>query len=52
MKKGLILIEVFSSIWIKIIKHTTVRWDHLVLVLKIYQTGNQLVFTIIQADLI
>ena len=28
------------------------RWDHLVLVLKIYQNGNQLVFTIIQADLI
>ena len=29
-----------------------VRWDHLVLVLKIYQNGNQLVFTIIQANLI
>ena len=28
----------------------TVKWDHLVLVLDIYQHGNQLVFTIIQAD--
>ena len=29
-----------------------IRWDHLVLVLKIYQHGNQQVFTIIRADLI
>ena len=46
------LTEVFSSIGIEVILYTTVRWDHLVLVLKIYQNGNQLVFTIIQADLI
>ena len=52
MKEGLVLIVVFSSMWIEFIEYTTVRWDDLVLVLKIYQHGNQLVFTIIQADLI
>ena len=54
IKEDLVLIEAFSSIQIKVIYFTTVRWDHLVLVLlpKIYQNGNQLVFTIIQVILI
>ena len=51
MKEDLVLIEVFSLIQIEVIWFAIVRWDHLVLVLKIYQNGNQLVFTIIQADL-
>ena len=43
MKEDLVLIEAFSFIWIKVISDTTVKWDHLILVLKIYQHGNQLV---------
>ena len=54
MKEDLVLIEDFSSIQIEGIYFTTVRSDHLVLVLlpKISQNGNQLVFTIIQVILI
>ena len=54
MKEDLILIEAFSFIKTKVIWFTTVRWDHLVFVLlpKIYQNENRLVFTIIQVILI
>ena len=54
MKEDLVLIEAFSFIKIKVISFTTIRWDHLILVLlpKIYQNGNRLVFTIIQVILI
>ena len=53
MKECLVLVEIFLLYGSKLFSiHTTVTSDHLVLVLKIYQNGNQLVFTIIQADLI
>ena len=51
MKEDLVLIEVFSSIRIKVM-FTTVRWDYFNLLMVKYLRGNQLVFLIIQAILI
>ena len=44
MKEDLALIEAFSSIWIKVIYHTTVKWDHFSLLVVKYLRGNRQVF--------
>ena len=44
MKEAIVLLEVFSFIWIKVIYYAIVKWDHLDIVLIEYLHGNQQVF--------
>ena len=46
MKEDLVLLEAFTFIWIKVVKYTIVKWDHLVLLLIEYLHENQQVFLI------
>ena len=42
MKEDLVLIEVFSFIWIKVILYATVKRDYLILLMVVkYLRGNQ-----------
>ena len=48
MKENLVFAEAFSFIFKKIIWSMSVKWVHLFLIIKKYQSGSQQAFLIVQ----